>query len=75
MPQDASFLRGSLTDWLRGQSVDQSQCMTILRKLGFARVQFEKSVDDYSAGQKKKVLLAASLCRRAHLYLWDEPLN
>lgn len=75
VPQDASFLRGSLTDWLRGQSVDQSQCMTILRKLGFARVQFEKSMDDYSAGQKKKVLLAASLCRRAHLYLWDEPLN
>ena len=21
------------------------------------------------------MLLAASLCRRAHLYLWDEPLN
>lgn len=29
----------------------------------------------YSAGQKKKVLLAASLCRSAHLYVWDEPLN
>lgn len=29
----------------------------------------------YSAGQKKKVLLAASLCEQAHLYLWDEPLN
>ena len=30
---------------------------------------------DYSAGQKKKVLLARSLCESAHLYLWDEPLN
>ena len=30
---------------------------------------------DYSAGQKKKVLLAGSLCSQAHLYLWDEPLN
>ena len=29
----------------------------------------------YSAGQKKKVLLSASLCRSAHLYVWDEPLN
>ena len=29
----------------------------------------------YSAGQQKKVLLAASLCQSAHLYLWDEPLN
>ena len=29
----------------------------------------------YSEGQKKKVLLARSLCERAHLYIWDEPLN
>ena len=26
-------------------------------------------------GQKKKVLIAKSLCQRAHLYVWDEPLN
>ena len=24
---------------------------------------------------RKKVLLAASLCERAHLHVWDEPLN
>ena len=29
----------------------------------------------FSAGQKKKVLLAGSLCESAHLYVWDEPLN
>ncbi len=28
-----------------------------------------------SEGQKKKVLLARSLCQQAHLYIWDEPLN
>ena len=27
------------------------------------------------AGEQCKVLLASSLCQRAHLYLWDEPLN
>lgn len=32
-------------------------------------------METFSQGQKKKVLLAASLCRQAHLYLWDEPLN
>ena len=32
-------------------------------------------MEDYSGGQKKKVLLAASLCEQAHLYIWDEPLN
>ena len=28
-----------------------------------------------AAGQKKKVLLARSMCQSAHLYIWDEPLN
>ena len=39
------------------------------------RVQFVKNMEDYSEGQKKKVLIAASLLTSAHLYIWDEPLN
>ena len=46
-----------------------------MRKLGFERVQFEKNMEDFSGGQKKKVLIAGSLCQQAHLYIWDEPLN
>ena len=44
-------------------------------KLGFERIQFEKNLENYSAGQKKKVLIAKSLCEKAHIYVWDEPLN
>lgn len=32
-------------------------------------------MEEFSEGQKKKVLLTASLCTPAHLYIWDEPLN
>lgn len=32
-------------------------------------------MEDFSEGQKKKVLIAASLLTPAHLYIWDEPLN
>ncbi|WP_144526453.1 ATP-binding cassette domain-containing protein, partial [Bacillus pumilus] len=32
-------------------------------------------ISTYSGGQKKKVLIARSLSERAHLYIWDEPLN
>ena len=39
------------------------------------REQFSKNIDDYSEGQKKKLLIAASLLTSAHLYVWDEPLN
>ena len=39
------------------------------------RVQFTKEMQDFSEGQKKTVLIAASLLTPAHLYIWDEPLN
>ncbi len=41
----------------------------------FDRIQFEKDISHYSSGQKKKLLIAKSLCEKAHLYIWDEPLN
>ena len=75
VPQDASFLRGDLKELCRERGIDESLFKAILRKLDFSRVQFEKDMADYSAGQKKKVLIAASLCEKAHLHVWDEPMN
>lgn len=73
--QDTSGLSGSLDDYAAARGIDITLFKTILRKLDFDRVQFEKTMEDYSGGQKKKVLIAASLCEEAHLYVWDEPLN
>lgn len=73
--QDTSQLEGYLSDYAQQYNVDESLFKAILRKLDFARLQFEKNMKDYSAGQKKKVLIARSLCEQAHLYIWDEPLN
>jgi lincosamide and streptogramin A transport system ATP-binding/permease protein len=75
VPQDASFLKGDLSEYALEYSIDESLFKAILRKLDFKRVQFEKDMSDFSAGQKKKVLLARSLCEHAHVYIWDEPLN
>lgn len=75
VPQDISHLRGSLMDYARESGVDRTLLLAILRKLDFPREQFEKDMADWSAGQKKKALIARSLCQSAHLYLWDEPLN
>ena len=75
VPQDASYLAGSLDDYAAQQKIDVTLFKTILRKLDFSRIQLEKDMRDYSAGQKKKVLLARSLCEQAHVYIWDEPLN
>ncbi|MBQ7915600.1 MAG: ABC-F type ribosomal protection protein [Firmicutes bacterium] len=73
--QDTSFLKGDLKELIQSEGLDESLFKAILRKLDFERKQFEKPVDSYSEGQKKKVLIARSLCQRAHLYIWDEPLN
>ena len=75
VPQDTSFLKGNLFRYAKEQKVCESLLLAILRKLDFPRVQFEKDMENFSGGQKKKVLLATSLCQQAHLYLWDEPLN
>ena len=75
VPQDTSFLCGNLTAFARERQIDESLFKTILRKLDFSREQFEKDMTEYSAGQKKKVVLAASLCEHAHLHVWDEPMN
>lgn len=55
--------------------LDESLFCAVMRQLGVEREQFGKPMEDYSQGQKKKVLLAASLITPAHLYIWDEPLN
>lgn len=75
VPQDTSHLRGSLSGYARQSGIDESLFKAILRKMDFERIQFEKDMSDLSEGQKKKVLIAGSLCEHAHLYIWDEPLN
>ena len=55
--------------------VDETLFLAILRKLDFARSMFEKNMRHFSGGQKKKVLIARSLSEKAHLHIWDEPMN
>ena len=73
--QDTSHLKGTLREYAEYNGLDYSLFLSILRQLDMNRVQFEKRMEDFSEGQKKKVLIAGSLLTSAHLYIWDEPLN
>ena len=73
--QDTSMLKGTIREFCSIRLLEESLFCAILRQLDMERAQFCKNMEDYSEGQKKKVLLAASLLTPAHLYLWDEPLN
>ncbi len=75
VPQDVSYLKGDLKSFADENNIDESLFKALLRQLDFSRTQFEKDISEYSAGQKKMVMIAKSLCENAHLYIWDEPLN
>ena len=44
IPQDTSFLHGSLTEYAENHQIDESLFKTILRKLDFSRTQLEKKI-------------------------------
>lgn len=75
LPQNFDYLEGFLDDFIIENNIDKTKFFTILRKLGFSRNQFLLPMENYSSGQRKKVLIAKSLCEEAHIYIWDEPLN
>ena len=75
VPQDTSFLKGQLSDYARREGLDESLVRSLLEKMDLVREKLDVDMSELSQGQKKKVLIAVSLSRSAHLYIWDEPLN
>lgn len=75
VPQLTDHIRGNLSDFAKGNCIDESLFKAILRKMDFNTDLFDCDISSYSEGQKKKVMLAKSLCEKAHVYIWDEPLN
>ena len=75
VPQQTDDLHGPVDDFIRQSGVDETLFKAILRNMDFTRDLFERPIHHMSQGQKKKLLLARSLCIPAHVYVWDEPLN
>lgn len=75
VPQKFNIISGNINKFIHEWQIDKTKFLTTLRKLGFSRHQFEIPIEKFSMGQKKKILLAKSICEEAHLYIWDEPLN
>lgn len=73
--QDTSGLKGTISEFCSSNNLDESLFCALLRQLDMERAQFEKRIETFSEGQKKKILLSASLMKQAHIYVWDEPLN
>lgn len=73
--QSTEGLKGELKAFSRENKIDESIFKAMLVKMGFAKEDFDKNIQDMSEGQKKKVLIAKSISEQANIYIWDEPLN
>lgn len=66
---------GYIGAYAREYGMDEWYLKAILSKFGFAEKDFDRDMKVFSQGQKKKCALARSLCEKANMYIWDEPLN
>ncbi|QSX06744.1 ABC-F type ribosomal protection protein [Sedimentibacter sp. zth1] len=73
--QDTSYLNGKFRDFTEHEGINETLFRAMLAKLDFSPILFDKKLEELSMGQKKKVLIAKSLCEKSHLHIWDEPLN
>ena len=75
VPQQTDNLTGTMDAFISHSEIDTTLFKAILRNMDFTRDLFDRPLEKMSQGQKKKLLLARSLCNPAHVYIWDEPLN
>ncbi|WP_055070456.1 ribosomal protection-like ABC-F family protein [Clostridium massiliamazoniense] len=73
--QETTFLKGKIREFSKSKGIEEQHLKSSLTQLGVDHIQFEKNIEEWSEGQKKKLLIAASLCEPTKLYIWDEPLN
>lgn len=75
LPQTGHHLSGTPRELAVQQGLDITRLFMFMRKFDMPRESFERDSRGFSLGQKKKLMLAMSMAKPAHLYLWDEPLN
>ena len=73
--QSTENLKGTLKEFAIQNKIDESVFKSMLSKMGFSNLEFNKDISQMSEGQKKKVLIAKSITESANIYIWDEPLN
>ena len=73
--QSTEDLKGTLKEFALESNIDESVFKSMLFKMGFSSLEFNKDIKKMSEGQKKKVLIAKSITESANIYIWDEPLN
>ena len=75
IPQNTEYLNGNIKKYILENNIDEPIFRAMLSKMGVNNIEYNKNLEDFSEGQKKKILIAKSITESAHIYIWDEPLN
>ncbi len=73
--QQPIWNNGYLREHLYRHNIDETKFRTIMGSFGVAGDLFDRPLETFSFGQRKKVDLCRSFLQPAHLLVWDEPMN
>ncbi len=66
---------GSLRGHLREAGIDETKFRNIMGAFGVAGSIFDRPLETFSQGERKKADLCRSFLSPAHILIWDEPMN
>jgi len=73
--QTPLWLHGGLADRLREDDLDARLFRQILGVMGMEGDVFDRPIETFSEGERRKAELARSFVSPVDLLIWDEPLN
>ena len=66
VPQNTTALTGSLNQFMEAHQFNEKQFKIVLSLLEIPDTQFDLPMETFSLRQKKKIILARSMCEKAH---------
>lgn len=66
---------GYIRDHLHENNIDETHFRTVMGCFGITGAIFDRPLESFSFGQRKKVDICRSFLEPSHLLLWDEPMN
>ena len=73
--QEPRWQSGTLASHLREEGIDATRFRNILGVFGIEGDAFDRPLETFSEGERKKADLVRSFLEPAHVWVWDEPLN
>lgn len=73
--QNVYWDKGFLNDLIKESDININKFKDILSYFDLHHEYFERPIETFSQGEKKKIDIARAFSLENHLFIWDEPLN